>query len=92
VIAIAVMKFGKAAHLSRPDVEQLHACLKEDGSAYGILQEILLLMDDNESILIIGNQALSRKLTDLASIVTSGLQRANAGSRDQLRQLLLNGQ
>ena len=86
------MKFGKAAHLSRPDVEQLHACLKEDGYAYGILQEILLLMDDNESILIIGNQALSRKLTDLASIVTSGLQRANAGSRDQLRQLLLNGQ
>ncbi|CAO3669746.1 unnamed protein product [Umbelopsis vinacea] len=74
------------------EMEQLHACLKEDGSAYGILQEILLLMDDNESILIIGNQALSRKLTDLASIVTSGLQRANAGSRDQLRQLLLNGQ
>jgi hypothetical protein len=37
MIAIAVMKFGKAAQLSRTDVEQLQACLKADGYAYGIL-------------------------------------------------------
>jgi hypothetical protein len=77
VIAIAVMKFGMP---------------KSRWVRIWYLIRDAFIKDDNESILIIGNQALSRKLTDLASIVTSGLQRANADSRDQLRQLLLNGQ
>ncbi|CAO3669214.1 unnamed protein product [Umbelopsis vinacea] len=76
MVASAVIKDGSKAKLKKQDVEVLMNCVREDIALGVILRSIIMLMED-DFVTIIDNQPLNKRLTELAHLVSGGLQRAN---------------
>lgn len=76
MVATAVVKDGPKAKSKKQEVDLLMNRVREDIALGVILRSIIMMMED-DFMTIIDNQPLNKRLTELANVVSGGLQRAN---------------